>query len=72
MTVWGRKMSRLPKEDEILALELEIAGLDVELREKRMLARSYNVAIEALEAQRLSLTYRISYIRSMAITDTEE
>lgn len=64
-------MARMTKEDELLALELEIAGLDTELKEKRMIARSTNVAIEHLEGQRLELVYRIRRIRSMAAPERQ-
>jgi hypothetical protein len=51
------------KSDRIHALELEIQGIDVELKEARLLHRSLTVKIESLEADRVNLTYEINRIR---------
>jgi hypothetical protein len=54
------------KDDEKHALELELHGLDQELKDKRMLHRSLTTAVEYLEAQRLELVYRLKRLQNEA------
>lgn len=53
----------MDRDDEKHALELELHGLDQELKDKRMLHRSLTVAVEYLEAQRLEVVYKLRRYR---------
>lgn len=56
----------MDRDDQINALELELHGLDQELKDKRMLHRSLTTAVEYLEAQRLDLVYRLKRLQNEA------
>lgn len=50
-------------DEAINGLELEVAGLDVELKDQRLLYRSMGISIDSLEADRIALLYRISNLK---------
>lgn len=50
---------------EIHAIELEISGLDVELKEKRLHHQSLTIAIEHLERERHELAYILMRLKAV-------
>ncbi len=51
------------RHDEIHALESELHGIETELEAKKPLHRSLSIAIDALEAEKNEIIYRIYRLR---------
>lgn len=54
----------MQKADEINAIELELHGIDTELRNKRLLHQSLVATINYLENSRLQLLHRLMQLKS--------
>lgn len=54
----------MQKADEIKAIELELHGLDVELRNKRLLHQSLVATIAYLENSRLQLLHKLMQLKN--------
>jgi len=52
------------KDDEINAIELELQGLDIELRNKRLLHQSLVATIAYLENSRLQLLHKLMQLKN--------
>lgn len=53
----------MQKADEINAIELELHGIDTELKQKRMLHRSLVATIDYLEREQLRLIHQLQSLK---------